>query len=133
MEKEGGPSFLKTALPKQYSPETHEKHGALIAKHLAWIGTFEKAALIAYYRSMIGRPDRTAVFRQNKIPVLFVLGKHDQAVPLADGLKQSHLPEVSSVHLLNGSGHMGMLEEPERSDSIIASFLMFVEKTSVRR
>jgi pimeloyl-ACP methyl ester carboxylesterase len=58
------------------------------------------------------------------VPVLFIMGKYDNAIPLEDGLKQCHLPEKSYIHILHQSGHMGMLEEPEKCNLLLKNFLM---------
>lgn len=72
------------------------------------------------------RPDRTDLLRHTKIPLLFVLGKWDTAVPLADGLAQAHLPNAAQVHLLQASGHMGMREEPQHANKVLQEFLAAV-------
>jgi len=73
---------------------------------------------------MMQRPDRTAVLRQATVPVLFIMGKYDVAVPVEDGLKQCHLPEKSYIHVLHESGHMGMLEEPDKCNGALENFLL---------
>ncbi|RPD50539.1 alpha/beta fold hydrolase [Paracnuella aquatica] len=123
IEKHGAAAFLETATPNLYSPATKEERPELVSAHIESVKEASAAALIAYYRSMMQRPDRTALLQQNKIPVLFVLGKYDTAVPMADGLAQAHLPAVSHVHLLEHSGHMGMKEETERSNGLLQAFL----------
>jgi pimeloyl-ACP methyl ester carboxylesterase len=115
---------LKTAIPNMYGPTTKEVNPGMIEEHVQSLQPFSKAALIAYYESMIKRPDRTLVLKQNKIPVLFVLGKHDAAVPLQDGLQQSHLPGVSHLFILENSGHMGMCEEVEKSNHLLREFVL---------
>jgi pimeloyl-ACP methyl ester carboxylesterase len=115
--------FFKTSVPNLYSPTTKEEKPALIEEHIASVQNTSKAALIIYYESMIKRPDRTHLLNEASLPVLFVLGKWDTAVPLADGLKQCHLPHLSYIHILNKSGHMGMLEEGEKSNELLNQFL----------
>jgi pimeloyl-ACP methyl ester carboxylesterase len=78
--------------------------------------------------AMIQRPDRTPVLKQSKVPVLFVMGQHDTAVPLQDGLKQCHLPQLSYIHILERTGHMGMIEERERANLILSQFVITIEK-----
>jgi len=79
---------------------------------------------------MIRRPDRTAVLQDSKVPVLFVLGRYDIAVPMEDGLKLCHLPQLSYIHLLDNSGHMGMVEEPDLSNNILSQFMTTVGRTA---
>jgi len=76
---------------------------------------------------MIQRPDRTAILRNSTLPVLFIAGAFDNAVQLSDVLKLCHLPSLSYIHMLAYSGHMGMLEESEKSNLILKDFF---EKTT---
>jgi pimeloyl-ACP methyl ester carboxylesterase len=119
MEQNGAFEFLKTATPNLYSPFTKANHPELISTQLEAIKDFSAGSLIAYYRAMMERPDRTAVLRSITVPVLFILGRSDAAVPLADGLKQCHLPLLSSVHILENSGHMGMQEETAKANQAL--------------
>ena len=40
------------------------------------------------------------------------------------GLEQSHMPKQSHVYILRSSAHMGMLEEPVKTNQILANFLL---------
>lgn len=123
IEEHGAFEFLKTTIPNLYSPATKEANQALIDKQINSVQGFTNAALTAYYRSMINRPDRTAILKGTTLPVLFVLGRHDNAIPIKDGLEQSHLPQISYVHILEQSGHMGMMEEEEKSNGLLTEYL----------
>jgi pimeloyl-ACP methyl ester carboxylesterase len=72
---------------------------------------------------MMERPDTTDLLKSTRLPVLFVIGKYDNAVPMQDMLKQAYLPEKSYIHMLHQSGHMGMLEEPDASNHILKKFI----------
>jgi len=123
INEHGSIAFLKTAISKLYGPVTNEKNPDLINEHIESGQSFLKAALTAYYHSMIKRPDRSSVLKTTNLPVLFILGKHDATIPLHDSLQQSHLPMWSYVHILEESGHMGMREEPEKLNSFITSYI----------
>lgn len=123
IQEHGAYNFLKTSIPNLYSPATKQDNPALIEQQLQTGQRFSNEALIAYYEAMIQRLDRTEVLRRSTVPVLFVLGKHDTAVPLQAGLVQCHLPQIAYIHVLEHSGHMGMVEEPERSNTILSQYL----------
>jgi pimeloyl-ACP methyl ester carboxylesterase len=72
---------------------------------------------------MMQRPDRTNVLKTSTVPVLFIMGEDDNAIPIKDVLEQCHLPGKSYIHVLNYSGHMGMLEEADKSNKALAQFL----------
>jgi pimeloyl-ACP methyl ester carboxylesterase len=78
--------------------------------------------------SMIQRPDRTHVLQQTHLPVLFILGRSDNAVALQDGLQLAHLPDLSYIHILEKSGHMGMIEEREEANRILKNYADQLEK-----
>lgn len=120
----GAFEFLKTTTPNLFSPETKEKRPGLIEEQVAGLHNFLDEAVVLYYQAMMARPDRTAVLQNTAVPVLFIMGKYDGAVPLEDGLKQCHLPKKSYIHILQRSGHMGMLEETEESNRILEEFLL---------
>jgi pimeloyl-ACP methyl ester carboxylesterase len=124
INQHGAFEFLKTATPNLFSQKTKDERPELIDELIASLDNFSSAALVSYYEAMMQRPDRTDVLQKATVPVLFIMGKYDNAVPLEDGLKQCHLPEKSYIYILRNSGHMGMLEEKENCNEILDKFLL---------
>lgn len=124
INQQGAFEFLKSSTPNLFSQQTKNKQPELVDEQIACSANFSPAALVSYYKAMIERPDRTETLRKAAVPVLFIMGKYDTAIPLEDGLKQCHLPEKSYIHILHQSGHMGMLEEPEISNRLLKKFLL---------
>ena len=87
------------------------------------MNNFSDSALVSYYDAMMQRPDNTELLKTTALPVLFVMGEFDNTIPLQDGLKLSLLPEKSYIHVLHQSGHLGMLEEEEKSNQLLYKFL----------
>lgn len=124
IKEKGAMAFLNTAIPGLFA---HAEKSKMDIDVLLQRGhSFSPEALIQYYEAMIARPDTTEVLKNIPQPVLFILGEHDKAVPFEQGLQQTHLPGISNIHVLRNSAHMGMLEEKERSFSILAHFLASV-------
>lgn len=128
MRQHGGFEFVKAGIPNLYSPVSKKQQPGLLSSQEAASHGFTAEALTAYYEAMIARPDRTEILRRAKVPVLFVLGTYDNAVPLKDGLAQCHLPNLSHVYILENSGHMGMREEPQQANSALLDYLRSVRK-----
>ena len=124
IEENGPIPFLKDFIPNLYGPSTKTVNQTIIDDHLKEVSYFTKAALSAYFQSMMDRPDRTNVLKQNKIPVLFVLGRNDAAIPFNDVLRLASMPDIAYIHILEQSGHMGMIEEPEKSSVFLNNFLL---------
>ncbi len=120
IQQYGAATFLETSIPGLFfQPETSHWPGLLIKKGK----NFTTEALTQYYTAMINRPDRTPILKQSAVPVLFIIGRHDKAVPFDISLQQCHLPPLSHVHILQYSAHMGMLEETELSNEYLLAFL----------
>jgi pimeloyl-ACP methyl ester carboxylesterase len=127
---EHGPfEFLKTSIPNLFSPVSKERMADKIEEFIEQQHNFSAHALVSYYEAMMKRPDRTIVLKNSTLPILFIFGKHDTAVPLQDGLEQSHMPEKSYIHILPDSGHLGMLEEPKTANRIVKNYLNDVLNT----
>jgi pimeloyl-ACP methyl ester carboxylesterase len=124
IKEHGALAFLKTSTPNLFSAETKKERPELVDDLLVTAHNFSAPALVSYYTAMINRPDRTNVLKQTKTPVLFIMGKYDMAVPMADTLQQCHLPEKSYIHILQKTAHMGMLEETALSNKFLEKFLL---------
>jgi len=123
MQTYGGFTFLKTTIPNLFG-NTFKKNNPEIIEQLIHKSTsLTTSTLQAYYYAMMQRPDRTAILKGNPLPILFVLGTEDVAAPLNDVLQQTHLPLNSYIHILDGIGHMGMLESTERINQHIEAFI----------
>lgn len=110
IEKYGGHNFLKASIPGLFSQKFKTAHPEKIEQLIEQAQKFHKAVLIQYYVAMMNRPDRTNVLKRSRVPVLFVAGTEDNAVPINDVLQQVHLPEISYIHILENTAHMSMLE-----------------------
>ena len=123
IKQHGAFEFLKTSTPNLFSPGTKSENPGLVSDFVATLSSFTNEALIAYYNAMMERPDRTNILKKTGNPVLFIAGKHDNAIPLNDILKQCHLPEKSYIHVLEKSGHMGMMEDTQTTNRVLQDFL----------
>lgn len=123
IKEHGAFEFLKTATPNLFSARTKDERPGLIDQQIAGLSNFLPPSLVSYYQAMMQRPDRTNVLKTSTVPVLFIMGEDDNAIPIKDVLEQCHLPGKSYIHVLNYSGHMGMLEEADKSNKALAHFL----------
>ena len=124
IREHGAFEFLKTANYNLFSQVSKDKMPQLIDEFILSLRNFKPEALVSYYEAMIKRPDRSSILKNLQIPMLFVGGKYDTAIPLSDILEQCHLPEISYFHILALSGHMGMLEEAGKSNTILNDYLI---------
>jgi pimeloyl-ACP methyl ester carboxylesterase len=126
VHKHSSLDFLKQAIPNLFGELFKKNQPDFINNFIDTYKEFDPEALIDYTRAMMHRPDRTNILKMFKKPVLFIAGKHDNAVPFEQTMKQVHLPQLSYIHILEDSGHMGMIEEPEKSTAFLEAFVKAV-------
>ncbi len=123
MKEYGSEAFVRQSLPAMFSPDTRSAHPELVEAYIAMGAKCQQETLIGYYEAMIARPDRTAVLKEDKFPVLFVMGKDDTAIPIETIWSQAVLPGASSIHVFEHTGHLGMWEKVEESNRVLQEFI----------
>lgn len=125
--KNGSVAFLKTIAPNLFCEKSKQERPELVGQLIDMGKSISPEALIQYYHAMIARPDRTFVLKTFEKPVLLIAGKSDPVIPMETSLEHFKMPSISSVHILQNSGHMGMWEEAEKSNSILKNFLLSLQ------
>jgi pimeloyl-ACP methyl ester carboxylesterase len=123
----GAHLFLKNTTANLFSEKTKKITPWLIDTVIKNSTYFSPAALIQYYNAMMQRPDQTNVLKTFKKPILFIIGKNDNAVPLKASLKQCHIPLISYIKILRNTGHMGMWEETLKCNKYLINFFTLIE------
>ncbi|HTI07756.1 MAG TPA: alpha/beta fold hydrolase [Puia sp.] len=123
IRRNGAAAYIRQSTPNLFADSTRKQQPELMASLIDRYAGFNPEVLAAYQQAMILRPDRTPVLQQSTVPVLFIFGQQDALLPLDASLRQSHMPRLAHIHLLENSGHMGMLEDSGRSNRILDDFL----------
>ena len=123
IEQYGSYAFVKGTTPGLFTDDYKATHASEIESLIQKGNGFGKAALQQYYKAMMLREDKTLVLQNSAVPVLFILGTEDKAVPLADGLRQAHLPNIAYIHILQKVGHMAMWEEADEVNECLLKFI----------
>ncbi|HEY5406861.1 MAG TPA: alpha/beta hydrolase [Ginsengibacter sp.] len=118
--------FLKNTTANLFSEKTKETKPGLVDNLITNSKYFSAEALIQYYKAMIERPDRTNVLKTFEKPILFIIGKKDNAVPLKASLEQCHIPVISHLKILQNTGHVGMWEEKKEANAFLLKFLTYL-------
>lgn len=123
MAQYGGGAFLKTTIPNLFSATYKTTNTDKINELIEKGAQFSTLALQQYYYAMMTRPDRTAVLKNSRVPVLFIAGTEDVAVAINDVLKQTAMPDNSYIHVLEHIGHMGIWETPHIVNNFLSDFI----------
>lgn len=120
--RQGKKAQVYTAhFPKTFAPENVEKFASEIEKMSERAKNMSDEGIIAALEAMKARPDRSGLLKNTKIPVQYIIGEKDNFIPMSI-LEKLQLPANSELVVLENSGHMGFIEEPENSLMAIEGF-----------
>jgi pimeloyl-ACP methyl ester carboxylesterase len=110
-------------IPKAFASENLEKFRNEVdfAREIA-IRT-PGSGIIAALNGMMKRPDYREILRNCPVPFLWILGKKDNYIDHQAVIEKVTLPEKGTLTLLDHSGHMGFMEEKEKSLGILMDFI----------
>ncbi|AJY77766.1 alpha/beta fold hydrolase [Paenibacillus beijingensis] len=121
IKERGMEPFVDGLVPKLFAP-VHQASMAEAVQRVKEIGYgTDPGGAAASALGMKERPGRINVLEETALPVLIVAGSEDGIVPP----EKAFLVERPSIarHVLEGSGHMGMIEEPQELAAIIRQFM----------
>lgn len=125
IQRHGIAPFAGHFVRNLFPPDFVEHNKQFVEELIHKTSMHHSDAVIAASHAMIEREDRTAVLTNLACPALFIVGTLDHAIPAEHSFKQLSLPTVSSVHILENVGHMGMFEAPVDTLEIIVDFIDF--------
>ncbi len=116
--------IASTSIPNAFANNNIDRFAASIelAKNIA--ARTDTKGIIACLKGMIERKDRSYLLKNTLIPYLVIAGKFDNYISYEYVVKKMLLSEHSSLNSLNHSGHMGFIEEPDKSELIIKKLLV---------
>ena len=114
IKKNGAYEFLKATIADLFTETWSSNNKETVELQIEKSRSFTDDAIIQYYKAMISRPDRTHVLKNFSKLILFIIGRHDKAVPFEQSMQQCYMPNQAHIHILRNSAHMGMLEETEK-------------------
>lgn len=132
IQKYGVKQFAESFVPPLFSLKNRELFQQEIAELVHVASSTAEISVVETTKAMRTRKDTTHVLKACKVPVLFIIGKLDGAVPLEKSLEQCSIPKHSVAHFLEGVGHMGMIENKALTEKILANFVRLCTDLSVR-
>ena len=120
IKKNGAAPFLEILIPSLFNQKSN--HIADIEKLIHKTSVVNEEVLIGYYHAMLNRDENLTLLMNENIPYLFVAGLNDELIPLKEMLQQCHLPKQAEIYILQSSGHMGMMEENEKTTELLDNY-----------
>lgn len=122
IQRNGHFHYVKQLFPNLFPTAFLSSNRFLINKLTHRASSFPAEGIIGGLELMRNRPDQTEVLQKINCPVLFIVGREDNLVPLEKNIEQTALPNIAHIHILEGVGHMGMFEATKPIQKIIRQF-----------
>lgn len=123
MKTHGAAAFIRQSGPNMYAEAYAKNHPEVIKNHVEKYAQLPTEAVIAGFKAIMTRPDRTAILRDSNLPVLFVFGEEDKLISFEKNIELSKLSPNTHTLVLKEAGHMGMVEDPKASAEAIREFM----------
>lgn len=127
VKKHGGSPYFKSLMPLLFAKDYLTNNETVIQQLIDFASEIPTQGTIYQLQAMRDRPDNQAVLVNSKVPVCFIIGEDDVAIPRQNSLNQTFLSNTADIHILPNVGHMGMFEAQLKTVGIVTRFVEFVE------
>jgi len=125
IQKYGVASFVTPLIPKLFGGNQSQELESTVSELIEKAKKYTPEAIIGGLLAMKNRPDHSPILTNIDCPVQFIIGKLDGAVTWEQSLKQTTLPNIAMIQILNEVGHMGMFEATEATQKMVLGFVEF--------
>ncbi|HAS46825.1 MAG TPA: alpha/beta hydrolase [Microscillaceae bacterium] len=122
--------FAQQFVPSLFLPERHQTLKVAIKEAQQMALQTPKASVIEITKAMRDRPDQIQLLGTLECPILFLIGKQDQAITFNQYLPQITQPQDAVIHILDQTAHMGIWERPLQTQYILYNFVEYCTQTS---
>jgi len=108
---------------RMFAPSNIEKNSEALRRSKEIASKIPGEGIIAVLNGMMQRPSRVVVMEEGRVPCLWILGYMDSYIPYDVIQTKVVLPVNSRVVVLRKSGHLGFIEEEDKSVEAIRNFV----------
>ena len=115
--------LIESNIPRMFAVENRIRFTAVIKQIKSKAKQMSEAGIISALNAMKGRKNYLEFLRRSNLPKLFIAGAKDELIPLSVSEEQAKACKNLEFRILENSGHIGFVEEKEKSAQIILDFL----------
>ena len=108
---------------RMFAPQNIDKNSEALQRSKEIASKIPGEGIIAVLNGMMQRPSRLDLMEEGRIPCLWILGYMDSYIPYDVIQTKVILPVNATVVILEKSGHLGFIEEEDRSVEAIIGFV----------
>ncbi len=109
-------------IPRMFADFNTEKFKKEVERNKKIAAGITAEGIIAVINGMISRPSRIDILKKGVVPLLIIAGEYDNYIPFEELNNWLKLPANAELLVLEESGHMGFIEEKEKTQSAIMHF-----------
>jgi pimeloyl-ACP methyl ester carboxylesterase len=125
INRQGHVLFVKQLIPKLFTQQFVRSNAFLLEKMIFRATRYQTAGITSALAAMANRPDRAGVLSAITVPVQFIIGTEDSAIPRENSEAQIHLPQLADIQFLEKIAHMGMFEAQKKTQRLVRQFVQF--------
>ena len=123
--KAGKKDVLARVAPEAgFAEQNRRRLNAYIEDLVEQVHITEDEGIVALLNGMIERVDQNEMLSKCGVRQLFIMGKHDNYIPVEAAEEFIKLNPQAQVAWLENSGHMGFIEEPEACAEALKAFVL---------
>ncbi len=108
---------------RMYANQNINKYSEALKRSKEIASKISAEGIISVLNGMISRPSRLSLMEEGRIPCLWILGRMDSYIPCESVMEKVNLPANAELVVLENSGHLGFIEEEERTIKILTRFI----------
>ncbi|NSW93297.1 MAG: alpha/beta hydrolase [Bacteroidales bacterium] len=112
-----------TNISMMYASSNLEKLKEAVERSKTIASSISDEGIIAVLKGMMARPSRLHIMEEGLIPCLWILGRHDNYINCDAIQSKVRLPANARLVILENSGHLGFIEEPQLSATALTQFI----------
>jgi pimeloyl-ACP methyl ester carboxylesterase len=115
--------IFNTNIPKAFASDNLDRFKREVERAVQIARNTDDEGIKAILEGMKLREDRSEILAKSDIPVLLILGKKDNYISFDAIMSKIRLSDKGEIFVLENSGHMGFIEEMDKSLTAITSFV----------
>jgi pimeloyl-ACP methyl ester carboxylesterase len=115
--------IVNSNIPRAFADDNLVRLRSEVKKAKSIAMRTREEGIICALKGMKSRPERKRVLVESSVPVMIIAGKKDNYIPFSLYEQHFNLAKKTDVLILENSGHMGFIEEKEKSLDGIRKFL----------
>lgn len=125
IQKGGKDAFVRQMTPGLFAPSFLKDNPDVVQAKAEKGMQMSDDGMINFYKAIMQRQDNRETVEKANYPIQWIAGKKDSLIDFKKILRESHLSGINFVSLYTNSGHMSLIEQPDRLIADLRQFTSY--------